>query len=101
MERLFGKAAEVHGQLMRLGMERRRVDAEEARWLVQAVRMKLHLEVGEASMVDYAVKYLDHRLRTAQERVRTAERLIELPCTREALMGGEIDWSAARELTRF
>src|SRR5690349_16122621 len=100
MERLFGKAAEVHGQLMRLGMDRRRIDAEEARWFVQAVRMKLHLEVGEASMVDYAVKYLDHGLRTAQERVRTAERLVELPCTYDAMIEGQVAWSTAREVTR-
>ena len=100
MERLYGKAAEVHGRLLRIGKMRKRLDAEEAWWWVEAVRMKLHVDVGMGSMIEYGERVLGHSAHTARERVRTAERLVDLPVTFAAVREGDVSWSIARELTR-
>ena len=63
--------------------------------------MKLHLDLGCGSMVAYCEQFLGHDLRTAQERVRVAEKLAEQPAILDAIRRGEILWSAAKELTRI
>src|SRR5687767_11079556 len=98
--KLRGREAEVHARLVAVGKARRRMDAEEAKWLIQAVRMKLHLKVGKGSMVEYGVDVLGHDLRTTQERVRTATALLVLPVLAEELCEGRACWSAAKELSR-
>ena len=85
---------------MKLGQLRKRIDMEEVKWLVEAVRLKLHLDTGKASMVEYCMDVLGHDPRTAQERVRVAEDLALLPVMRDAIEKGEVTWTSARHLTR-
>src|SRR5688500_16577291 len=101
MTQLSGRAAKVHATLVDIGKRRRQLDADEIVWLVQAVTMKLHLDVGCGSMIAYCEQFLGHDLRTAQERVRVAEKLAEQPAMLDAIRGGQILWSAAKELTRI
>src|SRR5690242_18425793 len=91
---------EIDRELQRLARRRAALDAEEARWLRDAVRAEIWHELGMASLHEY----LEHRLgfgpRAAQDRVRVAFALEQLPELATALASGELPFTAIRELTR-
>jgi hypothetical protein len=91
----------VDRQLRSLGQRRAALDVEEARLLLLARRLDVHVPLGYGTFVEYIERVLGYRPRTAQERLRVAERLEELPATRAALAAGEVSYSAVRELTRI
>ena len=43
---LVGEAAVVHAALVEIGKARNRIECAEARWIVRAVELKLHLALG-------------------------------------------------------
>jgi hypothetical protein len=106
IDRDQGDRADVHDwrsvdrQLRSLAQRRAALDVEEARLLLLARRLDVHVPLGYGTFVEYVERVLGYRPRTAQERLRVAARLEELPATRAALAAGEVSYSAVRELTR-
>ena len=86
--------------LRALARRRAALDVDEARWLLEARRAKVHEHLGLGSFVEYCERVLGYRPRTTMERLRVAEAIAELPETRDALGAGELSYSAVRELTR-
>ncbi len=84
------------------GIARRRatLDADEARWLREAERLEIWRPLGMVSALDYLERGLGYAPRTAQDRLRVARALGALPALSAALAGGDLAFSAVRELTR-
>jgi hypothetical protein len=76
------------------------LDADEARWLREAEAQQIWRPLGMVSALDYLERVLGYAPRTAQERLRVARALGALPRLTTALAGGELPFSAVRELTR-
>jgi 5-methylcytosine-specific restriction endonuclease McrA len=99
----FGEKSEwvrAHEALSRLATERAAADAEEGRRLLAALRSAAHVHLGYGSFGDYVERLFGYKPRSTQEKLRVAEALEELPAVAQALETGELNWSAARELTR-
>src|SRR6187549_2753843 len=90
----------AHEALSRLARERATADAEEGRWLLAAYRSAAHVHLGFGSFGEYVERLFGYKPRTTQEKLRVAEALEELPVIARALEQGDLNWSAARELTR-
>src|SRR5689334_11066542 len=98
-----GKSSEwlqAHEALSRLARERAAADAEEGRWLLAALRSAAHVHLGYGSFGEYVERLFGYKPRSTQEKLRVAEALEQLPVVAKALETGELNWSAARELTR-
>jgi hypothetical protein len=91
---------QAHAALQQIARKRAVLDVEEAHWLVIAKRTCVHVELGFATFLEYMERMLGYGRRVAFERLRVAEKLEELPETRELLASGAITYSAVRELTR-
>src|SRR5450432_1606561 len=91
---------EVHEALSGIARRRAALDAEEARWLRLAEEARIWRHFGMVSPLDYLERKLGYAPHTAQERLRVAAALGELPLTEQALANGELAFSAVRELTR-
>ncbi len=90
---------QVDVALRTIAKRRGALDALEAKWLREAVRVKIWREVGCVSLADYLERRLGYAPRTAHDRVRVAMALAELPAIEAALTSG-LPHSAVRELTR-
>jgi hypothetical protein len=90
----------VDRALRSIRKRRSALDAEEARWLREAERLQIWRPLGMVSMLDYLERVLGYAPRTAQDRLRVARALGDLPRLTAALSGGELPFSAVRELTR-
>jgi hypothetical protein len=86
--------------LRSLAQRRAELDAEEARWLREAVACQIWRPLGMVSAIDYMERVLGYGPRVAQERLRVARVLGTLPELTAALSQGELSYSAVRELTR-
>jgi len=91
---------EAHEALKRLARQRAALDAEEGRWLLQALRSEAHVFLGAGSFCQYVERLFGYKPRTTQEKLRVAEALEGLPQMAQALESGGLSWCAARELTR-
>ena len=76
------------------------LDADEARWLVEAERLEIHREVGCGSLHEYLERVLGYGPRVGRDRLRVARALAELPAMTDALSTGDLSHSAVRELCR-
>jgi hypothetical protein len=76
------------------------LDAEEARWLREAEALQIWRPLGMVSALDYMERVLGYAPRTAQDRLRVARALGDLPQLTAALAADELAFSAVRELTR-
>ncbi len=76
------------------------LDAEEARWLREAEAVQIWRPLGMVSALDYLERVLGYGPRKAQDRLRVARALGSLPRLTAALSGGQLVYSAVRELTR-
>lgn len=92
--------AEMHRALRSIGAKRARLDARELVLLREAEEMGLFRRRGHATMAAYMVAELECSRHTANEKLRVATELIDLPEIAERFAAGEIGWSAVRELTR-
>jgi len=90
----------AHRALSRLAKERAAADAEEGRWLLEALRSAAHVHLGFGSFSEYVERCFGYKPRSTQEKLRVAEALEELPALASALAEGTLHWSAVRELTR-
>jgi hypothetical protein len=90
----------VHNALTRLARTRGALDAEEATWLIEAVRVRVYEALACGSLLEYLERVLGYGPRLAKERLRVAEALSRLPALHAALASGELPWSAVREISR-
>src|SRR6266511_5597119 len=90
----------AHEELSRLAKSRARLDWEEGRSLLDALRSGAHLHLGFGSFGEYIERILGYRRRSTDERLRVAEALENLPELGQALREGRMSWSVVRELTR-
>ncbi len=90
---------EIDRRLGTLARQRCALDAEEARWLRAAARCRIWQQVGCASLLDYLERRLGYGPRAAQDRVRVAFALEELPALADELERG-MPYTAVRELSR-
>jgi hypothetical protein len=90
----------VDRELRAIARKRAALDAEEARWLREAERLQIWRPLGMVSAFDYMERVLGYTPHTARERLRVAKALAELPAIGESFEGGELSFSAIRELTR-
>ena len=91
---------EVDRTLQALAKQRAALDVEEARWLRAAQRLQIWREIGCVSLLDYMERRLGYGPRAAQERLRVAGALEQLPALELALENGELPFTGVRELTR-
>ncbi len=90
---------EIDRRLGALARQRCALDAEEARWLRAAARCRIWQQVGCASLLDYLERRLGYGPRAAQDRVRVAFALEDLPALAAELEQG-MPYTAVRELSR-
>ena len=90
----------VDTALRGIAQRRAALDADEARWLREAEALQIWRPLGMVNALDYMERVLGYAPRAAQERLRVAHALGELPALTAALAGGELPFSAVRELTR-
>src|SRR6266850_5490985 len=88
----------AHEDLTRLARCRARLDWEEGRLLLDALRSGAHLHLGFGSFGEYIERLLGYGRRSTDEKLRVAEALENLPELERALRDGKISWSIAREL---
>jgi hypothetical protein len=92
---------DVDRALCDIAKRRSALDAEELRWLRQALRLQVWREVGSVSFLDYLETRLGYGPQVAFERIRVAKALEELPVLSNALENNDLKFSAVRELTRI
>ncbi len=90
----------VDRALRDIAHRRAKLDAEEARWLREAERLKIWRPLGMVSALDYLERVLGHTPHVANERLRVARTLGDLPVLTDAFAHGALQYSAIRELTR-
>ncbi|HEX3760768.1 MAG TPA: HNH endonuclease signature motif containing protein, partial [Kofleriaceae bacterium] len=90
----------VDRALRTIRQRRATLDAEEARWLREAEALQIWRPLGMVSALDYMERVLGYAPRTAQDRLRVARALGDLPQLTAALAADELPFSAVRELTR-
>ncbi|HEX3476147.1 MAG TPA: hypothetical protein VHT91_14075 [Kofleriaceae bacterium] len=90
----------VDRALRAIRQRRAALDAEEARWLREAEKLQIWRPLGMVSALDYMERVLGYAPRTAQDRLRVARALGDLPQLTAALAADDLAFSAVRELTR-
>ena len=90
----------LHKRLKRIARIRGALDVQEAESLRDAQRLQLWRAFGYASLADYMTNELGYSFRTAEDRLRMANALPQLPKLTEALQTGNLNFSQARELAR-
>ena len=90
----------VDRALRAIRQRRAALDAEEARWLREAEALQIWRPLGMVSALDYLERVLGYAPRTAQDRLRVARALGDLPQLTAALASDQLSFSAVRELTR-
>ena len=91
---------EIDRALRGIAKRRAALDADEARWIREGMRAEIWLELGMVSMLEYLEARLGYGPRAAQDRIRVALALEELPALTTSLERGELPFTAVRELTR-
>ena len=91
---------EIDRQLRRLAKQRAGLDAEEARWLRRAEQQNSWRPLGYVHALEYLEEVFGYAPRTAQEKLRVAKELGELPALEAELETGNMPYSIVRELTR-
>nr|MBA3503716.1 HNH endonuclease [Deltaproteobacteria bacterium] len=91
---------ELHWRLRSLAQQRVALEAEEASYLVEAEESHLYKRLGYSTMAEYMERELHYGPHAANERLRVARELINLPLIAELFRDGELCFSAVRELTR-
>ncbi len=91
---------DVHLRLRSIARRRVALEAEEAGLLLDAEESRLYRRLGYTTMHEYMERELNYGPHAANERLRVAHALVELPLIAELFGEGEICFSAVRELTR-
>src|SRR5258707_3085173 len=80
----------AHDELSRLARCRARLDWEEGRSLLDALRSGAHLHLGFGSFGEYIERLFGYTRRSTEERLRVAEALERLPRLEQALREGVV-----------
>jgi hypothetical protein len=91
---------EIDRQLRAVAKRRVALDAEELALIRKAIAVQLWRPLGMVSMREYLENVLGYGPHVANERLRVAGALEELPAIEAALATAELSYSAVRELTR-
>src|SRR4051812_44612601 len=91
---------DIDAKLAELAGEQGRRDFEIGKWMLAAERERVHIQAGFRSLVEYFEHRLGKSPLSITERLRTARCLKSLPQIADALGGGQMHYSIARELTR-
>src|SRR5689334_8600514 len=83
----------VDRALRAIRQRRAALDAEEARWLREAEALQIWRPLGMVSALDYLERVLGYAPRTAQDRMRVARALGDLPRLTEALAADHLSFS--------
>jgi hypothetical protein len=97
----YGEWQDVDRELRSIARRQSGLDAELMRALREAERVRLWRHLGCVSMMEYLELVFGYSPRVAQERIRTARKLEELPELAAALAQNELPFSAVRELSRI
>src|ERR1043166_3153989 len=73
------------------------LDAEELRWLREAEMLQIWRPLGMVSALDYLERVFGYPPRVAEERLRVARALGDLPRLGEEVASGQLPFSAVRE----
>jgi hypothetical protein len=92
---------EIDRQLRSVAKRRAALDREELELIRKAITVQLWRPLGIVSMREYMENVLGYGPHVANERLRVADALDELPAIEAALASGELSYSAVRELTRI
>lgn len=96
----YGEWQDVDRDLRAIARRQSGLDAELMHALCEAERVRLWKHIGCVSMMEYLERVFGYSPRVAQERLRTARKLEQLPELAAALADHELPFSAVRELTR-
>ena len=91
---------DLHHRLRSIAKRRIALEAKEAELLLEAEETGLYRRLSYTSMLEYMERELNYGPHAANERLRVAHALIDLPLTAELFAEGELSFSAVRELTR-
>jgi len=90
----------LHERLIQIARSRSALDAREAELLLDADELRVWRVHGQPTLAAYLELTLGYGPHAANERLRVARELRDLPLIREALADGRLHFSAVRELTR-
>jgi 5-methylcytosine-specific restriction endonuclease McrA len=90
----------LHRRLRSIAKRRVALEAEEAGYLLEAEETRLYRRLGYTSMLEYMERELHYGPHAANERLRVARALTQLPLIAELFGDGELCFSTVRELTR-
>lgn len=88
LKKMSGDWEHIDVALRTIVKRRGLLDANEANWLREALRVRIWREVGCVSMADYMERRLGYTPRTASDRMRVALALEDLPKLAAALENG-------------
>jgi len=91
---------ELHAALQGIGVKRAKLDARELELLLEAEETRLFRRLGHPTMAAYMVAELECSRHTANEKLRVAHELIDLPEIARRFRAGALSWTKVRELTR-
>lgn len=91
---------QIDRELRAIARRRAGLEAEEARWLREAERLRIWRKLGYSTALEYLEDVFGYSPRTAKDRLRVARELGALPGLETQLRDGMLPYSAARELTR-
>jgi hypothetical protein len=92
---------EIDRQLRSIATRRAVLDVEELALIRKAIAVQLWRPLGMISMREYLENVMGYGPHVANERLRVADALEELPAMEAALASNELSYSAVRELTRI
>lgn len=90
----------LHAELKRIAHGRATLDSQEAHALCRADRLELWREYGYTTLLAYMEAELGYGPHAANERLRVARALQQLPQLRARFDAGDLHYSVVRELTR-
>ena len=90
----------VDRALRDIALRRAKLDAEEARWLREAERLQIWRPLGMVSALDYLERVLGHTPHVANERLRVARALGDLPVLSDAFPGHPAECGPVRMASR-
>jgi len=93
-------AARVHAMLQKSLIELQRAEKCAVLWFAEIAARKLFLELGYASVHQYAAEALGFSRNKTYHFLRLAADLERLPVLRESVANGEVGWTKAREVVK-
>jgi hypothetical protein len=91
---------EIDCHLRRIAKQRAGLDTEQARWLRRAEEQDSWRALGYVHALEYLEEVFGYAPRTAQEKLRVAKELGDLPTLEAELASGHMPYSIVRELSR-